>query len=87
MSARENLAEGRYENNVPYASDKEQRRRHRDEEHRLNDVLRADLEQEHGVVGHAKADRLWALAWEHGHSSGYGEVITYYEDFVTLVQP
>ena len=87
MLVRESLAAGRYENKVPYSSQKEQRTRHREEEHRMNDLLRADLEQEHGVAGHAKADRLWALAWEHGHSSGYGEVITYYEDFVTLLQP
>jgi hypothetical protein len=30
------------------------------------------------------ADRAFALAWEHGHSMGEGEVETYYVDFADL---
>lgn len=44
------------------------------------------LEEKYGVVGHPKADRLYELAWEHGHSSGYSEVEIYYDDFVELVK-
>lgn len=31
------------------------------------------------------ADKVFALAWEHGHSSGYSEVESYYIDFAELV--
>lgn len=64
----------------------EQKNRHREEERRLTNLLKSDLELEHGVAGHAKADKVWSLAWEHGHSSGYSEVINYYEEFVELIQ-
>lgn len=49
------------------------------------ELLRADLETEHGVVGNPKAEKLWSLAWEHGHGCGCGDVIFYYEEFVALV--
>lgn len=65
---------------------RDQRRLHGENESRMNKMLRDDLETEHGVVGHPKTDLLWTLAWDHGHSSGYGEVITYYEQFVELIQ-
>ena len=64
----------------------DQRRLHREEDTRLNALLRTDLEEEHGLVGHPKADRAWDLAWEHGHSSGYSDIIYYYEDFAELVK-
>lgn len=70
-----------------------ERQRHRDQRdaHRQNErvmtaVLKADLETEHDVVGHPRADKLWDLAWDHGHSSGYSEVINYYEDLVELLK-
>lgn len=49
------------------------------------DRVRISLEEEHGVTGHPKAEHLWDLAWEHGHACGYGDVVSYYEDFVKLL--
>ena len=66
--------------------DRDQRNLHRAEDSRINAQVCADLEIEHGVVGHPKAGKLWSLAWEHGHSSGYGDVIHYYENFVELLK-
>lgn len=43
-------------------------------------------EAKHGMVGHPKADELWNLAYEHGHSAGFSEVEIYYSDFVRLVK-
>lgn len=71
------------------ASEKEcertQHRLHNEEESRLTGLLCSDLETEHGLVGHPKADKLWALAYEYGHSSGYSSVINYYEEFAELI--
>ena len=64
----------------------EQKQRHRQEDSRLAEMLQKDLELEHGVAGHRNAGKLWSLAWEHGHSAGYSEVINYYEQFVELIQ-
>ena len=63
-----------------------QRRLWNDGEQEMNELLRADLEYENGVVGHPKADVLWRLVWDHGRSSGYGDIINYYEDFVELLR-
>lgn len=65
---------------------REQRDKHRAEEARLVALFKADLEAEHGIVGNPKADRLFEIAWEHGHSSGYGEVLLHYEELVELVK-
>lgn len=51
----------------------------------LDIEFRVDLEEHHGTKGHAKADLLFAKAWEKGHSSGYGEVANEYDDLVELV--
>lgn len=49
--------------------------------------LKADLEVEHDIVGHPKADKLWNLAWEMGHSLGYSGVLNYYNELLELVKP
>lgn len=64
----------------------EQRRLHRENGGRMTDLLRRDLEAEHGVAAHPRAGKLWSLAWEHGHSSGYSDVVNYYEEFVELLK-
>lgn len=53
---------------------------------RLEDQLRTDLEAEHGMAGHHKADLLWEKAWERGHSCGLSEVASNYEDLVVLAK-
>lgn len=52
---------------------------------RLQDQFRADLEAEYGMIGHPKADKLWAKAWDMGHSAGLGDVANYYDDLYELV--
>jgi hypothetical protein len=49
-------------------------------------LLQADLEKEHGITGNPKAEKLWSLAWAHGHSAGYLDVISHYEELVELVK-
>ena len=48
--------------------------------------FRADLEAEHDMAGHTKAEKLYSLAYEHGHSSGYEEIAYWYEELVDLVK-
>jgi hypothetical protein len=91
------IREGRYENKVTYEAwrmrkhdakkSREQLNKRRAEEARLNSLFKADLENQHGVAGHPKADRLFELAWDYGHSSGYNEVAYYYDDLAELIKP
>ena len=72
-----------YEKAMP--AHREARDAHRAEDNRLREQFRADLEAEYGLTGHPKADKLWALAWEDGHSSGFNEVALHYDRFAELV--
>lgn len=49
-------------------------------------LFRADLEAEEGLTGHPKADALWRIAWDRGHSSGYSEILECYEQMVELLK-
>lgn len=78
-----------YRNTKTYSSAKEDREMweaYRAEENRLHDLFYADFCAELGIVGHPKADALFEKAWEHGHSSGYSEVMQYGYDLVGLIR-
>lgn len=62
------------------------RREHSTESGRLTALLQADLEAEYGVTGHPKAALLWSKAYDRGHGSGMGEVISVWTDLVELIQ-
>lgn len=47
--------------------------------------FRNALEAEHGFVNHPKADDIWNMAWEQGHSSGLSDVAAWYEDLARLL--
>lgn len=55
---------------------------------RLNLAFRHDLEREYDVSRDSnpdKADKLYSIAWDYGHSSGHGEVESYYDTLSELV--
>ena len=55
------------------------------------DAFKADLEKEYldsvAIVSDARKQKLFDLAWEEGHTSGYGDVEHYYSEFSELVLP
>lgn len=49
-------------------------------------ALRNRLEIKHAIPHmHEKAQRLFELAWEYGHSSGESDVESYYDELVELI--
>jgi hypothetical protein len=64
---------------------KDQKRLYAQSEQQGIAQLREDLEWEHGLSGHHKADLLWSKAWEHGHGYGLEEVAQRYNDLAELV--
>ena len=62
------------------------RRRRREDEDRLVEQFRKDLAVEYGLVGHPKEEKLYAKAWEFGHSSGLYDVAVYYDELSELVK-
>lgn len=57
--------------------------RQREHQRLLEEFKRAALEYV-GLAGHPKAERIYAYAWEQGHSSGLSEVLHYLEDLAEL---
>lgn len=59
---------------------------YRNESSRLVEEFKADALAEVGLTGHPKADKVYFLAREHGHSAGLHEVMNYLVDFADLVK-
>lgn len=55
------------------------------ETNRLMEEFRADIKEEFGLTGHPKADQVWNLAWQYGHSAGFSEVYNHMAEFAPLV--
>lgn len=86
MSVEDKLASGAYTTKLPYVrGDREARRLYNTDQERLRQEFRADLEAEYGLVGHPKAAKLFDMAWEDCHSSGFSEVASHYDRLAELV--
>lgn len=47
--------------------------------------LKQDIIEEAGVVDNPKANDLWDIAWDQGHSSGLNEVYNYFFDYLKII--
>lgn len=56
----------------------------REEDTKIEEV-ESRLAKEHGIEGHIKRSKLWSLAWDYGHSSGFSEIENYYREFAELL--
>lgn len=65
---------------------KDARRAYAADQSRLTEQFRQDLFVEHNVVTNPKRDKCFSLAWDQGHSAGYGEVASYFDTFVDLIK-
>jgi len=60
---------------------------YRQEIEAINLEARRAMEKEEGVSkDHPKANLLWKIAWEMGHSSGYYEIWGYYQMISPLIK-
>lgn len=48
--------------------------------------LKADILAELGITNHPKADKLYEMAWEAGHSEGYYSVFDRAEELAELIR-
>jgi RNase adaptor protein for sRNA GlmZ degradation len=53
---------------------------------RLNEEFYNDLMEHLELVGHPKANKVYNLAYQFGHSAGYSEVLYYAEELAELVK-
>lgn len=52
---------------------------------RLYDMFKADLFEDLGIADNPKREKLFSIAWEDGHSSGYNTVYNIASDLVELI--
>ena len=52
----------------------------------LENEFRSVLQHTYRLDGNPKADKVWSMAWELGHSSGYSEVEIWYQKLAELVK-
>lgn len=64
----------KYKNPYDYNTQREQ---YRKDEGRIHQEFRDDALKAVGMFGHPKADKVYALAWENGHSAGFQEVFNH----------
>ena len=84
MDLRKKIKDGDYD--VPpgvYGS--QGREEYRRQAHDLMVKFKDDLLKHLDITGHPKAERLWEMAWEEGHSAGYEEVLSSAETLVDLL--
>jgi len=91
MTVTEKIKAGDYESKLPFQTglnyDRYIRKAWReDTDHLSMVVFKADLLEENGLTSHPKADKLFDMAWEDGHSSGLEEVEAYFVEFMVLLK-
>lgn len=88
-SFEDKIKDGDYKTKLPYVlgkNDLEARHAYRADRERLEEAYKEDLFAEHGVTNHPKADAVFNLAWDYGHSAGLNEVANYFSEIVTLIK-
>lgn len=79
------MADVKIEYERAVAEQRDQTVAYREDSSRLGNQFRKDLETEFNVEGHPMADKLYSMAYEHGHSAGLAEVANYYGEFSELL--
>lgn len=54
----------------------------------VTQAFKKELEKQYLVDPNSptpKAEKLWAICWNYGHSSGYSDIENYYVDLVSLI--
>jgi len=83
MDIREKIETGAYVPTTAYTP--ETRQAYREETSRLEAQFKADLLAELGITKHPKADALYRMAWDRGHSCGFSEVVSEAEELAELL--
>jgi hypothetical protein len=59
-------------------------KKYRLQDNAVSDLFTAHVHEVNGMSKHPKRDKVFSLAWQMGHSSGYHEVANYYAEISEL---
>jgi hypothetical protein len=77
-----------YKTKLPYVPRRESEaayKQHIEDFARLEQEFKNDAIEAVGLKGHPKAEKAYALAWDHGHSAGFSDVLDYLSEFADLI--
>jgi len=57
-----------------------------EDQHRLEEEFWKDIEDFYGVSNNPKKNKLRAVSYQIGHSSGFSEIASYYSELVDLIK-
>lgn len=95
MSIMDNIQAGKYKNQVLFPTRAEHptqearseaMKQYRLGEHEAVLLFKKDVLEAYGVEDHPKAQRTFEIAWSHGHSSGYHEVLDWFDELSELLK-
>lgn len=52
----------------------------------IKERFKLALFKEYDIENNPKREKVWALAWEEGHSSGFSEIEYYFMKYVELIK-
>lgn len=52
----------------------------------LDSEFQEDALEHAGLTNHPKANKVWSMAWDHGHSAGWSEILYWVVELSTLVK-
>lgn len=70
----ERIRDGEFANALPWGRDPKVRVAYQAEENRLHALFANEALTDVGLLGHPKADKAFALAYDRGHAHGYHEI-------------
>lgn len=85
---RDRLAFRLYDTKVPYVDSRKDNDKYMayiQDVYRLQMVFKKDALEHVGLSKHPKVEKIWIFAWEHGHSSGYDDVLNWLEELSDLM--
>lgn len=86
MTVQEKIKLGEYENKKPYISPKENKQAwldYHNEDDRIRNQFKKDLLEQFNLSGE-RAEKLFHVAWDNGHSMGYHEVLFELEEILNI---
>ena len=78
-----------YKTKLPYASstvNPKVNKAYWEDQRRFTEQFKKDLFEELGITNNPKAEKLYSISYDLGHSSGFSEVYNYAQDLVELIQ-
>jgi hypothetical protein len=88
MDIYEKISANYYSTKLPYVTNSKDPVGHdayNYDQYRLDVEFKRDALEYVGLTNHPKRNKVWSMAWDHGHSSGWSEILYWIVEFSELL--